>query len=171
MVQMEQIYIPRARMKVLLNSSDALSTLEKGSECRITPDTEENCITLKGRDALCEYVAGEIVRAFGRGFPAKTACKLKKDNYYLKIIDLRDWTRNKSRIRRIKSRLIGTNGKAKLYIEEVSSASISVYGDTVSIIGREDEVRDAETAARTIIGGGSHRLAYTRMEASHRRHQ
>ncbi len=48
---------------------------------------------------------------------------------------------------------------------------MSVYGDTVSFIGTIDEINEAETAVNTLIDGGTHRLAYTRMEAAHRKNK
>jgi ribosomal RNA assembly protein len=84
---------------------------------------------------------------------------------------MRDITGNKNRIRNMKSRLIGSKGKAKRYMESVSGAVIAVYGDTVSFIGSSEAIEEAEAAALTIMKGSSHRLAYTKMEASHRKHR
>ena len=50
-------------------------------------------------------------------------------------------------------------------------AHISVYGDTISIIGDITQIAEAETAINTIIDGGTHRLAYIKMEAMHRKNK
>ena len=50
-------------------------------------------------------------------------------------------------------------------------AHISIYGDTVSMIGDITQISEAETAINTIIDGGTHRTAYLRMEAMHRKNK
>jgi ribosomal RNA assembly protein len=99
------------------------------------------------------------------------ACKLADDNYYFSSVDLGQIISSDKRVKQVKARIIGEEGRTKRYIEEVSSAKISVYGDTVSFIGSIEEINEAETAVNTLIEGGTHRLAYTRMEAAHRKNK
>lgn len=160
---MERVFIPKARIVRLSAKRELLEKLEHYSECKLILNNDENCIDLMGKDALSEYIAKDIVFAYGRGFDPYIAAKLKNDEYYLKVIDIRDYTRNSGRIKRIKSRLIGARGKAKLNMEDISSGYISIYGDTISIIGTTEQIRVAQIAAETIIKGGSHKLAYKRM--------
>ncbi len=168
---MERVYIPRARILMLARSNYLLSELEKITNCKIKLDLNEHFVEISGSDAYSEYLSKDVISAFGRGFGLKKAGKLLIDDYYIKIIDLKDWTRNKARIKRIKSRIIGTSGRAKERIEQDSSADISVYGGTIGIIGNLEQIREAETALLTIIKGGSHRLAYKRLESVHRNHK
>ncbi|MCL5007876.1 MAG: hypothetical protein M1562_01340 [Candidatus Marsarchaeota archaeon] len=160
---MERVFIPKARIMKLFGKRDLLEQLEHYSDCKLVLNKDENYIDLIGKDALSEYIAKDIVFAYGRGFDASVAAKLRDDEYYLKVIDIRDYTRNSGRIKRIKSRLIGARGRARLNIEEMSSGYISIYGDTVSIIGTTEQIKSAQIAAETIIKGGSHKLAYKRM--------
>jgi rRNA processing protein Krr1/Pno1 len=52
------------------------------------------------------------------------------------IIDLRlIFGRSESDIKRIKGRIIGTEGKTRKLIEELTEADVVVYGHTVGIIG------------------------------------
>lgn len=168
---MEEVYIPKVKIRTLRKNFSIVREIELKTECEISFDKEENCIRIKGKDAFAEYTAKEVIFAYGRGFSVKDACKLMNEEIYIKVINFKEYTKNKDRIKLIKSRIIGTEGRAKVHIEGVSSAIISVYGNTVSIIGDVNAVRDAETAVATIIGGGSHRSAYTRMDASHRTHK
>jgi len=45
-------------------------------------------------------------------------------------------------------------------IEELTRAEVSVYGHTIAIIGRIDEVKLAEDALDILASGGPHRVAY-----------
>ncbi len=167
---MERVYIPKVRIRLLARSSSMLKELERLTACKVKLDIGEHCVDISGNDAYSEYMAKSVMSAYGRGFDLKEAAKLLIEDYYIKIIDLKDWTRNKERIKRIKSRIIGTSGRAKARIEHESSSEISVYGETIAVIGKLDQIEEAETAIHTIIKGGSHRLAYKRLEAAHKAH-
>jgi ribosomal RNA assembly protein len=166
---MQKIQIPMERAKKLADSEALMRSLRRVCHCQVAFE-EENIVTIEGADAYEEYSAKNIVAAYGRGFDVNIAQRLMKEDYYFQIIDIRQLFSNKKRAREIKARLIGTDGRAKRYIEVVSSAKIAIYGDTVSIIGRPDEIAEAEAAIKSIINGTGHRKAYTRMEASHRKH-
>jgi ribosomal RNA assembly protein len=112
-----------------------------------------------------------MLQAFGRGFDIETACKLNDMDYYFASIDLEQLVNSEKRKKQVKARIIGREGRTKKYIEEVSGAKISIYGDTASFLGTIDEINEAETAVNTLIDGGTHRLAYARMEAAHRKNK
>lgn len=166
---MQNVYIPSERIKRLKEHKEFIARIEKLCNCRITFD-DNDAVEIKG-EAFPEYSARNIVYAYGRGFEMDVACRLYEDNYYFSSIDLGQLISSDKRIRQVKARIIGEEGRTKRYIEEVSCAKISVYGDTVSFIGSIEEINEAETAIRTLIEGGTHRLAYTRMEAAHRKNK
>jgi len=60
----------------------------------------------------------------------------------------------------IKSRLIGTEGKTRKMIENCSGCSVSVYGKTVSIIGRYNQISMAREAINMILRGSKHSNVY-----------
>lgn len=168
---MEQVYIPQERIRLLRADPKALPRIMELSECRIEVSASDNSLTIEGRDAYCEFLAKNILTAVGRGFDVDTACLLKDDGYYFTCIDLRQLFRGEKRILQVKARIIGKGGKAKRYIETLTSARVSVYGHTVAFIGKHTEVAEAETAVRTLIEGSTHKLAYSRMEARHRKNR
>jgi ribosomal RNA assembly protein len=152
-------------------NSDALKRLERICSCKIGVQ-EGNSVVIEGDgNAYNEFIAKNIVTALGMGFDMDTALMLKNDDYYFSYIDLRQALGDQKRIIRIKSRIIGEKGKSKKYIESVSSAKMSVYGHTVGFIGKINDVEEAETAVRTLVDGGTHKLAYARMEAHHRKNR
>ncbi len=165
---MQEMYIPQERARLLAGKAGALKKLEKLCGCSIRVGVG-SIVELDG-DPYSEYAARNVVYAFGRGFELEKAQKLLGDDLYFDSMEIRGQA-SKNRVANARSRLIGKDGRAKRYIETVSGALMSVYGDTVSFIGRADEIDEAKTAVRTIIEGGSHRLAYSRMEAAHRKHR
>ena len=160
---MEHILIPAKRAvslaKICRKTGEIL-------DCEIKVEGEE--VMIHG-NAYSEYSAKNVVQAFGRGFSMMHAYKLLDDEYFFKCIDLKDFLGSEAQIRRIKARVIGRNGKAKLYMERVSGAGISVYGNSVSMIGKSEELGIASVALQILIEGGTHKKAYRVMERLRRR--
>ncbi len=166
---MQELYIPMERLAILKERKNMLAGLEKSLRCKINVDMHGG-IGIEG-EAFEEYLARNVLYAFGRGFDIKSAELLLDENYYFSHINITDYANSKNRIKIIKARLIGSEGRAKKYIETVSSAKVSIYGDTVSFIGSMEQIKEATAAVKTIIEGGSHKLAYRRMEATHRKNK
>jgi len=166
---MQEIYIPEERVR-LLKSDDLITKIEKKFNCKINI-IDKNLVRIIAEDAVEEFLLKDVVFAFGRGFKLSTAEKIIDNNEYFFQIDLGNIFNKKEQIQRIKSRIIGKNGKTKLYIEEVSGAELSIYGDTVSFIGSEKSIEEAKTAVNAIINGKMHRTAYRYMEAAHRKNK
>ncbi len=165
---MEQIYIPKERLG-LLRDRKTRTLLERICDCSISMESDE-FVEITG-SPYAEFIAKNVIFAFGRGFDVEAARLLLNEEYYFSSIDLKDALGGEKRIARIKGRVIGENGRTKRYIESVSAVKMSVYGDTVSFIGSTNEIKEAETAVNTLIEGGTHRLAYLRMEAAHRKNK
>ncbi len=166
---MQQVYIPKERIAKLKSDRQMLEKLEGECKCEIRFG-DGNYLEING-DAYGEYAAKEVIFAFGRGFNAKEAMRLLNDKYYMSTIDLDPIFESKDRLHDIEARIIGQGGRTKKYIERVSSALISIYGDTVCVIGDIEAIGEAEAAIKTLINGGSHRKAYQRLEALHKKNK
>jgi ribosomal RNA assembly protein len=163
---MQLVYIPKERLK-LLNDSKTREKICKACNCRLFLEDGE-AVRIEG-SAYDEFVARNVVHAFGRGFDVDIACRLANSEYYFSAIDLEQVFGNEKRIKQVKARIIGEEGRTKRYIEQVSATRISVYGNTVGFIGRVKDIREAEVAVNTLINGGTHSLAYKKMETEHRK--
>jgi len=163
---MEHILIPEKRAavlrRILPKASEALS-------CRIEL-SDGNEVVIDG-EPYAEYNAKNVMQAFGRGFPMSTAYKLLDDGYFFKYINLKDVLRSEDQIRRIKARIIGREGRTKEYIQDVSGAAVSIYGNTVGLIGTNEEIDTAIGALQVLIEGGTHKKAYRIMESIRRKHR
>ncbi len=167
---MEEVLIPRKRIE-FMTGSGAGDRITKLCGCRIDASGNDNSVRISGEGAYSEFMAKNIITAIGRGFDVDTACLLAKDGYYFSYIDLKQAFGGEKRMLQVKARIIGRDGKTKRYIESLTSVKMSVYGHTVGFIGHIGEIEEAETAVRTLMEGSTHRLAYGRMEARHRRNR
>jgi ribosomal RNA assembly protein len=166
---MQSLYITKERANLIRKDKSIAERIKNRCRCsiEISPD---DTIELSG-EAFDEFSARNVIHAFGRGFDIDVACMLLNDEYYFTSIDLGQVLGSDKRIQQVKARVIGIGGKTKRYIESVSQAKLSIYGDTVSFIGTASEINEAKTAVDTLIEGGTHRLAYLRMETAHRKNK
>ena len=72
-------------------------------------------------------------------------------------------------IERVKGRIIGEGGKARLNIENLTNALITVYGRTVAIIGEPNQLRLAVDAISSLSSGSMHGPVYSKLESARRR--
>jgi ribosomal RNA assembly protein len=113
---------------------------------------------------LATWKARDIVRAIGRGFNPEKALKLISDDYVLEIIDITDYAHSDNAIRRLKGRVIGSGGKSRRYIEDLTDTDISVYGKTIAVLGEFEPVQIAKEAVSMILRGSSHAKMYKYLE-------
>lgn len=119
-------------------------------------------LTENNKDPSTLFTAKDIVLAIGRGFSPDQAFRLiKYDNEIFDYIDLRSiFGRSDSDIRRIKGRIIGSNGKTRRLIEELTEVSLVIYGHTIGMIGTFEQVDIARNAIQMIINGSQHTSVY-----------
>ncbi|MDE1854797.1 MAG: hypothetical protein KGH57_00545 [Candidatus Micrarchaeota archaeon] len=163
---MHQILIPTKRAE-LLKGKELMERARRRLGCELEIKNE-NELVING-EAFNEYNARVVMQAFARGFEFDTACKLLSDDRFFESVDMKQIFKNEDQIKRIKARVIGTEGKTKNYIQSVSGADLAIYGDTVSMIGTVDEIKIAKAALEVLLEGGTHKKAYAIMEkAKHR---
>jgi ribosomal RNA assembly protein len=131
---------------------------------RIEIDAAEGEVRLAGPDSDPTGVlkARDIVLAIGRGFSPERALRLLKENAFLGVLDIKFTTghREKAALRRIRARAIGTRGKARSRIEQLSGCSMSVYGSTVALIGEEEQLERATRAVELLLKGSEHSTVF-----------
>ncbi len=164
----EVLKIPKDRIGVLVGKKGEIKNkIEKelGVKIDIDEDGEVTiCSTENMEDPLATWKARDIVRAIGRGFNPEKALKLISDDYILEIIDINDYANSDNAIRRLKGRVIGSGGKSRRYIEDLTDTDISVYGKTVAVLGEHEPARIAKEAVTMILKGSSHAKMYKYLE-------
>ncbi len=165
-----KIKMPRARIGVLIGKGGAVRRrLESLTGARLSVDSRTGEVTIRfdspPGDPLMPSKLVSVIRAISRGFSPEKAFNLLDDEYVLEVIDLRNYVGDrKNALIRIRGRLIGERGRARAYIEGRTGTSISVYGHTVSIIGRHYGVIPAKEAVIALLKGARHSTAYRIME-------
>ncbi len=140
--------VPKDRIGVI-KSKDTKDRFEEKLGIKIT--VIDNLVGIDGEDGLNLYQAKNIIKAIARGFAPVRAERLLEEDIQLEILELGKFTEKKMKV--IKSRIIGTDGKMREEIETGSGSYVSVYGKTVSLIGTYEQNKIAKTAINLIIDG------------------
>ncbi len=160
------VRIPKERVGVLVGPEGRIKKyIEDKLEVTLEIDTEGSVTIIlseKAQDPSLLLRAKDLVTAIGRGFKPETAFRLiRNEDEIFDMIDLRHiFGRSESDIRRIKSRIIGTEGKTRRLIEELTEADVVVYGHTIGIIGSFEQADAARNAIQMIIDGCEHHTMY-----------
>lgn len=170
---MRYVRIPAERVGAVIGPEGATRKfLEERLGIRVHVDSTENEVQIDDsnpRDPVGPLKAEDIVRAIARGFSPEHAFKLLAEDFYLEIIDLHDYVgKDREGIRRVSARVIGSEGKTRRIIEELSGALMSVYGHTVSLIGDTDSLAIAKSAVDMILEGSEHAQVYRFLEGKRR---
>ncbi|MBU1198693.1 MAG: KH domain-containing protein [Nanoarchaeota archaeon] len=170
-VYLYTVKIPKDRIAVLIGvNGKEKKELEDYSSAKIDIDSKEGDVTISGKDAIKLYTLKEVIKAIARGFNPELALLLLRPDYMLEIINLKDYGMdNKNKILRVKARIIGTKGKARRTMEELTGTLISVYGKTVGILGECTEVPNARRAIELLIQGSMHSTVFKWLENQRRK--
>ena len=86
---------------------------------------------------------------------------LAKGDFTMSVLMLRElFGKNEKAISQKKARIIGRQGKVRSRIEKDTGAHISVYGNTIAMIGSYDETENAEFTIQKILDGASIKTAF-----------
>lgn len=155
----QYLRIPLKRIGVVIGKGGSnRQTIEAKTLSKIMIDSDTGEVEIRPNPELDDPVsllnASEIVKAIGRGFSLTQSMKLAEDNFYLEVIRLKPLVGDQpSQMRRVKSRIIGSAGKTKETIEELTGCSLVVLGGTVSLIGEFDKIGHTKDALLNIING------------------
>ncbi|MDR2699859.1 MAG: KH domain-containing protein [Nitrososphaerota archaeon] len=161
------IRIPKERVGILVGPEGKTKTYIEGNmKVKLEVDSEDGGITIKllkdQDDPSMLLRAKDLVTAIGRGFAPEIAFRLiRNEDDVFDLVDLRIvFGRSEADIKRIKGRIIGSEGKTRRLIEELTEANVTIYGHTVGIIGNYEEADAARNAVQMIIEGCEHKTVY-----------
>ena len=157
---MENLLVPNDRIRVIMDR-ETKERIEKELNVKIM--FNENLVNIDG-EGIELMQAKNVVKAIGRGFSPEKAFRLFDEEECLEIVELSGMKDNKIKI--IKSRIIGTKGKTRRMIERFSGCSVSVYGKTVSLIGKYEQISIAREAVDMILRGSKHSKVYGFLQQS-----
>ncbi|WP_290811719.1 pre-rRNA-processing protein PNO1 [Halovivax sp.] len=167
---MQHVKIPQDRIGVLIGEGgETMREIEAEAEVRLDIDSENGSVAV---DSVGDPVRGlkgpEIVRAIGRGFAPDDALTLLDDEMMMfDVVDIAAASRNANDMKRQKGRLIGEGGRTRELMEELSGASVVIYGSTLAVIGTPQQVDVVRTAAEMLLDGAPHGAVYSFLEDKH----
>jgi ribosomal RNA assembly protein len=170
---MRYVRIPSERLGVVIGPDGRTrKQIEKRTGVKLIVDSTENEVRIddsEPSDPLAPLKAEDVVRAIGRGFSPERAFKLFSDEMYFQLFDLHDYAgKDRKDVQRLASRVIGSEGKTRRIIEDLTGAFLSVYGHTVGIIGDAESIETAKTAVDMILSGSEHAAVYRFLEGKRR---
>jgi ribosomal RNA assembly protein len=161
------VRIPKERVGVLVGPDGKVKQkIEERLMVKLQIESESGGVTIllseRTNDPSLLFRAKDVVTAVGRGFSPEQAFRLlRNEDDIFDFIDFRAiFGRSESDIKRVKGRIIGANGKTRRLIEELTEASVVVYGHTVGFIGTFEQVDVARNAVQMLIDGSQHHTVY-----------
>jgi ribosomal RNA assembly protein len=167
--------IPQDRIAVLIGKGgETRRMLEEACGATLEIDSKNGEVMADWGDTDADPIVRmkmpEVIVAIGRGLAPKRAVQLIQDEVFLKMYDIREWAgRQPNQTRRMRSRLIGRNGRIRSLIEEISRCEMAIYGSTVLVIGDEDGLALAAPAIEGILRGSEHSTVLHGLEQDRKR--
>jgi ribosomal RNA assembly protein len=166
---MKYLKIPKERIGVLIGpKGETKKIIEKIAKVKLEIDSDEGEIVIddhESNDPILGLKTEDVIRAIGRGFSPDNALKIFNEEKELFIFDIHDYVGKKeNHVKRLKSRIIGKNGKTKRLIENLTKSSLSIYGHTVSVISDLEQVDIAKRALDMLLSGSKHSTVYQFVE-------
>lgn len=114
-------------------------------------------------EKLAEFVAYEIIRAVDFGFDIEDALLLLNDKFTLQFVNIKDYTRKKN-FAEVRARIIGTNGRAKGTVADLTGSVIVVHENQVGILVDDDHLDSALQAVISLTRGAKHANVFAYLE-------
>jgi len=119
-------------------------------------------ISVSGSE-LNEYLVEKIVQAIDFGFCVDDALLLLREDFVLEFIEVKEYTHRKN-LKEVRARLIGTDGKARKTIENLTGSEIVINGNTVGLIVDAEHLDATVQAIESLIQGAKHGNVFAYLE-------
>jgi len=119
-------------------------------------------VSVKGKE-FEEFLAEKIIKAVDFGFEREDAILLKNQDYVIEYLDIKDHTRRKN-LEEVRGRIIGTEGRAKKTIENLTNSIIVINQNQIAIIVNALHLDVAIQAIISILQGAKHANVFTYLE-------
>jgi ribosomal RNA assembly protein len=114
--------IPQDRIAVLIGSKGVTrKALEKATGAKLHIESKSGDVSViwaEEFDPVVRMKLPDVIKAIGRGMNPERAIQLLDDDHHLVLFDMREYVgKGANQQRRIRSRLIGRNGRIRELIE------------------------------------------------------
>ena len=167
---MRSIRIPQDRVGTLIGTKgETKKMLQNISGIKIDVDTEGE-VTIyddaETADPLMALKIIDVIKAIGRGFAPDRATRLFDDDEYLEVVDLKEFVGGRNnQLSRVRGRIIGKDGKTRQIIEDLTGVYVTIYGNTVALIGNSVSLPVAKHAVELLLNGSEHATVYHYLES------
>ena len=169
--------VPQGRIAVLIGVKGVTArSLHKAAGCKEfnidsdTGDVEVIWGEPGSYDPVKAMKLPDVIKAIARGMAPKAAIRLLQDDHFFELVDLRDFVgKRANQQRRIRARIIGSEGKIRKLIEGLTNTEITIYKSTVVLVGHEEGLAAARVGIEMIAGGAEHGTVLNFLEKDRRR--
>jgi ribosomal RNA assembly protein len=119
-------------------------------------------VVIKGNE-LNEYLVEKVIQAVDFGFHVDDALLLTSDDFVLEFITVKEHTRRKN-LKEVRARLIGTGGKARKTIENLTGSVIVIHDNTVGVIVDANHLDAVVQGIESLIQGAKHGNVFAYLE-------
>ena len=169
--------VPMDRIAVLIGAKgQTRRDLQEAAGCKnISIDSKSGDIdVIWGEpgtyDPVKAFKLPDVIKAVGRGMAPKRAIQLLQDDWFFEMVDLREHVGKRSnQQRRIRARIIGSEGKIRKMIEQHTNTEISIYNSTVVLVGEETGLASARHAIEMLASGSEHGTVIKYLEKERRK--
>ena len=168
---MRSIRIPSDRVGALVGKDgSSKKMIEERTGIKLQIDKEGEVVyddNAEGVEPIMALQIMDVIKAVGRGFNPDKAMKLLDDeDMYFESINIKDVIGDRqNQVVRARGRLIGKDGKTRKLIEDLADVYMSVYGNTVSLIGNSISLPIAKNAIEMLLHGSEHSTVYHYLES------
>jgi ribosomal RNA assembly protein len=138
----------------------AVPTIE--GKIKIKVSLGKGYVVLRGSE-LDEFLGEKIIQAVDFGFHVDDALLLKGEKFTLEYIKVRENTHRKN-LRDVRARLIGTDGKARKTIENLTGAVIVIHDNEVGVIVDDIHLEAVTQGIESLIHGAKHGNVFAYLE-------
>ena len=169
--------VPQGRIAVLIGAKGVTArSLHNAAGCKEfnidsdTGDVEVIWGEPGSYDPVKAMKLPDVIKAIARGMAPKAAIRLLQDDHFFELVDLRDYVgKRANQQRRIRARIIGSEGKIRKLIEGLTNTEITIYKSTVVLVGHEEGLAAARVGIEMIAGGAEHGTVLNFLEKDRRR--
>ncbi len=132
------------------------------SKIKIKISLYRGSISIEGSE-LIEYLVEKVIHAVDFGFDAEDALLLLKEDFVLEFVNIKEHTHRKN-LTDIRARLIGTGGRVKRTIEELTGGIIVLNANTVGVIVDNEHLSQAIQGIISLVQGSKHGNVFSYLE-------
>jgi len=148
------------RVQSMRKIKKAVPAIENKTKIKIS--FGKGSIRLKGSE-MKEFLVEKVVQAIDFGFCVDDALLLMNEDFVLEFIEVKEHTRRKN-LKDVRARLIGTGGKARKTIENLTGSEIVISGNTVGVIVDSDHLDAVVQGIESLIQGAKHGNVFAYLE-------